>query len=106
MKKLIFVLLAFTASTSFAMLPPSTMDSDIKTMMNAAGRAVADYGITNYGMTAGKVKISYNYNTRLFTATDLVRNCSFVADTGISFKKLSTGHHWKVKEVKYSNTCL
>ncbi len=106
MKKLILVLFTFAATSAFAMFPPSTMDSDIKSMLNYAGRAVADYGVQVVGMNPGQVKVTYNYKTRQFTATDLSKNCSFVAETEISFKKLNSGHYWKVQEVTSSNTCL
>lgn len=107
MKKMIIAGLLIASSSAMAFnFPPSTMDSDIKTMISYAGAAVRDYGIEVVGINPKNIKVSYNYSTGLFTAVDTKKNCSFLADTQISYKKLSTGHHWKVKEVAFSNTCL
>ena len=100
MKKMILAALLMVSGPAMA-----SMDSDIATMIRYAGAAVRDHAVEVVGMRAGAVKVTYNYSTRRFTATDSQLGCSFQANTQISYTRLSTGHHWRVKEVAGTNTC-
>lgn len=90
----------------FSGMAYADIDSDIASMIRYAGTAVRDHGVNVVRMTPGAVKVSYNYSTRRFTAVDTRLGCSFQATTKVSFKKLSTGHYWKVNEVAGTNTCI
>lgn len=104
MKKLIAIGFLLASQAAFASFP-ETMDSDISTMIRYAKAAVRDHAIHVVGMNPNYVKVQYGYSTGQFTAIDTQADCSFKATAKVSWKRLSTGHHWKVQEVPYTNTC-
>ncbi|XGC79386.1 hypothetical protein ACES2L_08595 [Bdellovibrio bacteriovorus] len=100
MKALILTGLLLASGSAFA-----SMDTDIDTMIKYASLAVKDYAVQEVGMHRNYTKVRYDYKSGLFTARDSYEECSFKAKAKISYKRLATGHHWKVIEVPGTNTC-
>lgn len=100
MKKMILAGLLLVSGSAFA-----SMDSDINTMISYARLAVKDHAIHEVGMHRSYTKVKYDYSTGIFTARDSYEECAFKAKVKISYKRLNTGHYWRVIEIPGTNTC-